>query len=152
MIGAHHCRSTALEPPEREQEQISAMVMDPDLRDKALEELEARHRERRDPYLQRLSWMATASSPGARAASCTCGRAPDAIGPRTSQQSEPRWRDFRSRASSLTARRCACWRMVVRTSTPCVRVMAAKTLASLPTACSALTARISASSRCTSAA
>ena len=39
---------------EREQEQIGATVMDPDLRDTALDELETRHHERRDPYLQRL--------------------------------------------------------------------------------------------------
>jgi hypothetical protein len=39
---------------ERERDQIGATLMDPDLRDTALEELETRHHERRDPYLQRL--------------------------------------------------------------------------------------------------
>ena len=39
---------------EREQEQVGATVMNPDLRDTALDELDKRHHERRDPYLQRL--------------------------------------------------------------------------------------------------
>jgi hypothetical protein len=50
---------------ERERDQIGATVMDPDLRDKALDELETRHQERRDPYLQRLRRIEEQISPWA---------------------------------------------------------------------------------------
>jgi hypothetical protein len=51
---------------ERERDQIGATVMDPDLRGKALEELETRHQERRDPYLQRLRRIEEQISPSAQ--------------------------------------------------------------------------------------
>ena len=50
---------------EREREQIGATVMDLTLRGKALDELEKRHHERRDPYLQRLRRIEEQLSPGA---------------------------------------------------------------------------------------
>jgi hypothetical protein len=50
---------------ERERDQIGATLMDPDLRDTALDELETRHHERRDPYLQRLRRIEEQLSPGA---------------------------------------------------------------------------------------
>jgi len=50
---------------EREQEQIGATLMNPDLRDTTLEELDKRHQERRDPYLQRLRRIEEQLSPGA---------------------------------------------------------------------------------------
>ena len=50
---------------ERERDQIGATVTNPDLRDTALDELDKRHRERRDPYLQRLRRIEEQLSPGA---------------------------------------------------------------------------------------
>jgi hypothetical protein len=50
---------------EREQEQIGATVMNPDLRDTTLDELDKRYHERRDPYLQRLRRIEEQLSPGA---------------------------------------------------------------------------------------
>src|SRR5215218_4709331 len=52
---------------ERERDQIGATVMDSVLRDKALKELEKRHHERRDPYLQRLRRIEEQLSPGTQA-------------------------------------------------------------------------------------
>jgi hypothetical protein len=49
----------------RERDRIGGMTMDPDRRDTALEELEKRHHERRDPYLQRLRRIEEQLSPGA---------------------------------------------------------------------------------------
>ena len=51
----------------RERDRIGGMTMDPDRRDTALEELEKRHHERRDPYLQRLRRIEEQLSPGAQA-------------------------------------------------------------------------------------
>jgi hypothetical protein len=48
---------------ERERDQIGSTVMDPDLRDKALKELDKTHRERRDPFLQRLRRIEEQLSP-----------------------------------------------------------------------------------------
>ena len=48
---------------ERERDQIGATDMDPDLRDTALKELEKRHQDRRDPYLQRLRRIEEQLSP-----------------------------------------------------------------------------------------
>ena len=50
---------------ERERDQIGGTISDPDLRDQALEELEKRHQERRDPYLQRLRRIEEQPSPWA---------------------------------------------------------------------------------------
>ena len=50
---------------ERERDQIGGTAMDPDLGDTALEELDKRHHERRDPYLQRLRRIEEQISPGA---------------------------------------------------------------------------------------
>ena len=50
---------------EREQERIGATIMDPELRDTALAELEKRHQDRRDPYLQRLRRIEEQLSPWA---------------------------------------------------------------------------------------
>ena len=52
---------------ERERDQIGGMTMDPHRRDTALEELEKRHHERRDPYLQRLRRIGEQLSPWAQA-------------------------------------------------------------------------------------
>ena len=48
---------------ERERDQVDATVMDPDLRDKALDELKTRHQARRDPCLQRLRRIEEQLSP-----------------------------------------------------------------------------------------
>jgi hypothetical protein len=48
---------------ERERDRIGGTVMDPDLRDKALRELDKTHQERRDPFLQRLRRIEEQLSP-----------------------------------------------------------------------------------------
>jgi hypothetical protein len=48
---------------ERERDQIGSTVLDPDLRDKALKELDKTHQERRDPFLQRLRRIEQQLSP-----------------------------------------------------------------------------------------
>jgi hypothetical protein len=48
---------------DRERDQIGGTIGDPQLRDKALEDLDKRHQERRDPYLQRLRRIEEQLSP-----------------------------------------------------------------------------------------
>jgi hypothetical protein len=48
---------------ERERDQIGATIRDPQLRDKALEALDKRHQERRNPHPQRLRRIEEQLSP-----------------------------------------------------------------------------------------
>ena len=48
---------------ERERDRIGGTVLDPRLKDKALKELDKTHRERRDPFLQRLRRIEEQLSP-----------------------------------------------------------------------------------------
>jgi hypothetical protein len=50
---------------EREQERIGVTVMDLHVREKALDDLDKRHQDRRDPYLQRLRRIEEQLSPWA---------------------------------------------------------------------------------------